>query len=75
MHEAVDAGVIVNADFVDGIIYSLLLSCQLSVMPATKPAEVYSVSAWYIVRTLSDVFWGEGYLILCWDRVFVWLCL
>ena len=32
----------VYEDFVDGVIDSLSVSCQLSVMPATKPAKVYS---------------------------------
>ena len=36
----------VCADFVDGIICSLSVSCQSSVMSATKPAEVYSVRTW-----------------------------
>ena len=39
--------VTVCADFVDGIIYSLSVSCQSSVMSAKKPAEVYSVRTWW----------------------------
>ena len=40
------ASATVSADFVNAIIYSLLVSFQSSVMSATKPAEVYSVSTW-----------------------------
>ena len=36
----------VCSDFVDGGIYSLSVSCQSSVMSATKPAKVYSVRTW-----------------------------
>ena len=36
----------VCADFVDGIIYSLSVSFQSSVMSVTKPAEVTSVRTW-----------------------------
>ena len=43
MCEAMGVSVTVCADFVDGVIDSLSISCQRSVMPATKPAEVYSI--------------------------------
>ena len=45
-HDVCEAtGVIatVCADFVDGVIFSLSVSCQCSVMSATKTAKVYSV--------------------------------
>ena len=66
--EAMGVSATVSADFVDGVIYSLSVSCHSSVMSASKPAEVYSIR-------LNDVFRGEEYLILRWDRIFVWLCL
>ena len=55
----------VCANFVDGVIYSLLVSGQRSEMSATKPAKVYLVFTWYMVHVLSDEFRGEEYLILC----------
>ena len=57
--ETMGAGVTVYADFVNGVIDSLLVGCQHRVMPATKPAEVYLVHVYF---GLSDVFFwgGEG---------------
>ena len=52
----------VCADFVDGGIYSLSVSYQSSMMSATKPAKVYSVS-----NIPSTPPAKEGYLILYWD--------
>ena len=46
VHETMGAGVTVNAGFVDGVIDSLSVSGQCSVMPATKPSEVNPVRAW-----------------------------
>ena len=46
VRETMGAGVPVNADFVEGVIDCLSVSCQLSVMPATKPAEVHLVHTW-----------------------------
>ena len=43
--ETMGAGVRVNAGFVDGVIDSLSVCGQRSVMPVTKPAEVHSVCA------------------------------
>ena len=42
--EAMGVSATVCADFVDGIVYSLSVSCQSSVMSATKPAEVSATS-------------------------------
>ena len=44
--ETMGVGVRVYADFVDGVIHSLSVSGQRSMIPATKPAEVYSVRTW-----------------------------
>ena len=44
--EAIGVGATVCEDFVDGVTYSLLVSCQCSVMSATKPSNVYSVRTW-----------------------------
>ena len=44
--ETMGAGVTVYADFVNGLIYSLSVIGKCSVMPATKPAEVYLVCKW-----------------------------
>ena len=44
--EAMGVSATVCADFVDGVIYSLSVSYQRSVMAATKPAEVYFVRTW-----------------------------
>ena len=41
--EAMGVSATVCANFVDGVMYSLLVSCQSNVMSATKPAKVYSV--------------------------------
>ena len=57
--ENMGVGVAVNAGFVDGVVDSLTLSCQRSVMLATKLAEVYTVRTW-VVRVLSDVFREGG---------------
>ena len=46
VYEAMGVSATVCADFVDGGIYSLSVSCQSNVMSATKPAEVYSVRTW-----------------------------
>ena len=43
--EAMGISATVCADFVDGVIYSLSVSCQVSVMSAAKPVEV-SVRTW-----------------------------
>ena len=56
--EAMGVSATVCADFLDGVVDSLSKSCQRSVMPATKPAMVYSVRTW--LRVLSDVFWGRS---------------
>ena len=47
--EAIGVSATVYADFVDGVIDSLSVSCQSSVQPATKPAKVSSVRTWYCV--------------------------
>ena len=67
--ETMGACVTAYADFLDGVIYSLSVSSHRSMMPATKPVEVYAL----YVRVLSDVVWRIECLILCCDRVFVWL--
>ena len=61
--EAISVSVSVCADYVDEVMDSFLLSCQRSVMSATKPAEVYSV------RVLSGVFRGEDGELECWGMV------
>ena len=44
--EAMGVSVTVYADFVDGLIDSLWVTCQCSVIPSKKPAGVYSVRTW-----------------------------
>ena len=44
--EAMGVSAAVCTDFIDGVIYSLSVSCQSSVMSATKHAKVYSVRTW-----------------------------
>ena len=44
--EAMGVSATAYADFINGVIDSLSVSCQRSVMAATKPAEVYSVHMW-----------------------------
>ena len=62
--ENMGVGVAVNAGFVNGVVDYLTLSCQRSVMLATKPVEVCTVRTW-IVPVLSDVFGMVEYLISC----------
>ena len=44
--ETMGVSAIVYADFVDGVLDSFSVSCQHSVMPAMKPAKVYSICTW-----------------------------
>ena len=46
LFEALGVSATVCADFVDGVIYSLSVSCQSSVMSATKAGKMYSVRTW-----------------------------
>ena len=46
MCETMGVSSAVYAVFIDGVIDSLLVSCQHSVIPTTKPVEVYSVCTW-----------------------------
>ena len=56
--EAMGVSATVCADFIDGIIYSLSVSCQSSVMSATKPA--YVLGPRVAVLVLNDVFRGRS---------------
>ena len=49
VHVALCVSATVSADFVDGVIDSFSVSCQLSVMPTTKHAKLYSVRTWKCV--------------------------
>ena len=44
--EPMSAGATVYADFVEGVVDSLSVSGQRSVMAATKPADVNTVRMW-----------------------------
>ena len=46
MCETMGVSVTMYADFIDRVIDSLLVSYQCSVMPVTKPAQVYLVHKW-----------------------------
>ena len=75
------ASATVSADFIDGIIYSLSVSCQSCVMSATKPSEVDSeiahssaVSEWYILGGgVPNIVLGPSFCMAKFVKC-VWMC-
>ena len=70
----------VCADFVNRVIYSLSVSCQRSVMSATKPTNVYSVRRWkclfsvvYFGGKSTNIVLGPSFCMAMFVKC-VWMC-